>query len=256
MIIAGGSLLIDKILKSNNKLIPLDSEHFSIFNLNIKNEDIKKIYITASGGPFYFNKKIDLNKVNLKNVLSHPKWKMGINNSIDSSNFVNKILEIYELSIIYKISLDKIDFLVSSEAYIHSVIINKDNVININCFDNNMLITLVKPLYKYYPNLSLPYKNNYINSNKLNLEKFDDKRFKIYKYISILKNLSHSEQISFMILNNIAQKKYLSSDISYNNIIDYIMSNLKKIKFKSNFKSFNDIINFINLIKHKNGNKI
>ena len=119
-----------------------------------------------------------------------------------------------------------------------------------------MLITLVKPLYKYYPNLSLPYKNNYINSNKLNLEKFDDKRFKIYKYISILKNLSHSEQISFMILNNIAQKKYLSSDISYNNIIDYIMSNLKKIKFKSNFKSFNDIINFINLIKHKNGNKI
>ena len=58
-----------------------------------------------------------------------------------------------------------------------------------------------------------------------------------------------------MILNNIAQKKYLSSEIKYNNIIDYIMSNLKKTKFKSNFKSFNDIINFINSIKYKYDNK-
>ena len=256
MIIAGGNLLVDKIVSSNNKLIPLDSEHFSILNSNVENKNIKKIYITASGGPFYSNKEINLNKVNLKNVLSHPKWKMGVNNSIDSSNFVNKILEIYELSIIYKINLDKIDFFISPEAYIHSVIIYNDNVININCFDNNMLITLIKPLYDYYPNLSLPLKKNYLNPYKLNLEKFNDKRFKIYKYISTLKNLSHSEQISFMILNNIAQKKYLLSEIKYNNIIDYIMLNLKKTKFKSYFKSFNDIINFINSIKCKHDKKI
>ncbi len=57
MIIAGGSLLINKISRSKNNLIPLDSEHFSLSNLNIKNENIKNIYITASGGPFYFNKK-------------------------------------------------------------------------------------------------------------------------------------------------------------------------------------------------------
>ena len=64
----------------------------------------------------------NLKKVNLPQVLSHPKWKMGINNSIDSSNFINKILEIYELSIIYNIDINKIDFLISKEAYIHSII--------------------------------------------------------------------------------------------------------------------------------------
>ena len=58
-----------------------------------------------------------------------------------------------------------------------------------------------------------------------------------------------------MVLNNIAQKKYLASEIKYNYILDFIMSKLKKIKFKSNFKSFNDIINFINLIKYKHDNK-
>ena len=249
MIIAGGSLLINKIIKSKNTLIPLDSEHFSISNLNINNDNINKIYITASGGPFYFNKKINLNDVSKKNVLSHPKWKMGINNSIDSSNFINKVLEIYELSIIYKINLKKIDFLISPEAYIHSVIINNDNIININCFNNDMLITLIKPLEKFYSNLYKINQNIFLDTHKLKLEKFNDKRFKIYKYLSYLKKLSHAEQLSFMILNNIGQKKYLNSKIEYNNIIDFIMHNLKKIKFNSEFTSFNDTINFIKSLK-------
>ena len=53
-------------------------------NSNTKNHDIDKVYITASGGPFYFKKSINLNNVSLKQVLSHPKWDMGKNNSIDS----------------------------------------------------------------------------------------------------------------------------------------------------------------------------
>ena len=56
MIIAGGKLLINKINSSGNKLVPLDSEHFSMINSNINNNEIDKVYITASGGPFYFKK--------------------------------------------------------------------------------------------------------------------------------------------------------------------------------------------------------
>ena len=249
MIIAGGSLLINKITKTKNRLIPLDSEHFSLFNLKLRNEFVKKIYITASGGPFYFKKDINLNYVNKKNVLSHPKWKMGVNNSIDSSNFINKILEMYELSIIYNIDLKKIDFLVSSEAYIHSVIINTDNIININCFDNNMLITLMKPLQIYFPKLSIPSKDLFLNNNKMKIERFRDKRFKITNYLNSLKKLSHPEQVSFMILNNIAQKKYLTTEIEYNSIINYIVKNLKKIKLYSKFNSFDDTIKFVQFIK-------
>ena len=86
MLIAGGDILINQINLSKNTLIPLDSEHFSIFNSNIENKDINKIY-NCIRGPFYFNKKLDL-KVSFKQVISHPKWNMGINNSIDSSNFL------------------------------------------------------------------------------------------------------------------------------------------------------------------------
>ena len=63
MIIAGEKLLIDKINNSGNKLVPLDSEHFSMVNSNINNEEIDKVYITASGGPFYFKKNINLTKL-------------------------------------------------------------------------------------------------------------------------------------------------------------------------------------------------
>ena len=146
MIIAGGHLLRNKIIRSKNILLPLDSEHFSIFRLKPTDIETKHLYITASGGPFYFNKKINLDKVTKKDVVSHPKWKMGINNSIDSSNFINKMLEIFELSIIYNINISKVDFLISQEAFIHSLICFKDNTININCFENDMLIPLIKPL--------------------------------------------------------------------------------------------------------------
>ena len=254
MILAGGNLLIKKILKTKNNLIPLDSEHFSLFNYNLINENIKKIYITASGGPFYSNKKININRVTLKEVLSHPKWKMGINNSIDSSNFINKVLEMYELSVIFDVDLEKIDFLISPEAYVHSVILNKDNTVNINCFENDMLITLIKPLQFFYPDLYMKYNDNFMTPRKMKLEKFNDRRFKIIKYLDILKKFTHSQQISLMLLNNVAQKKYLRSEIKYNDIVDYIMTNLKKINFNSKFNSFNDTIRYINFIE-KNHDK-
>ena len=106
-------------------------EHFSLFNLKLLDSQIKKISITASGGPFYFNKKLNLRNVSFSKVLSHPKWSMGKNNLIDSSNFINKILEIFELSYIYNINLNKIDFVVSPEAFIHSIVQYNDHTISL-----------------------------------------------------------------------------------------------------------------------------
>ena len=136
--------MISSIRRSNNIFIPLDSEHFSLINSNFSDSNIQKIYITASGGPFF--KKIDLNGVTTEQVLKHPKWKMGINNSIDSSNFINKLLELYELSSIFDIDMKKIDFLVSRDAYVHSIIIYKNGLVSLNCFNNDMLIPMIYPL--------------------------------------------------------------------------------------------------------------
>jgi 1-deoxy-D-xylulose-5-phosphate reductoisomerase len=254
MIISGGPLLINKISKSKNILIPLDSEHFSLQKIKFNNESIKKIYITASGGPFYFNKKLKLDQVSLTQVLNHPKWKMGFNNSIDSSNFINKILEIYELSHIYQIDLKKINFLISKEAYIHSLIVFNDNTISLNSFDNDMLITLVSPLKNYF-NFNLNKDSNkYLNNLYLKLEKFDDNRFIINKYLKKLMRLNHIDQIKLLTLNKIAQKLYLNGTISYNQIINFVIKNMDKDNKIIKLYNFQSVLKYIQSIEHDHKN--
>ena len=255
MLLAGGRILIKYIQKTSNKLIPLDSEHFSLINSLTDTNFISKIYITASGGPFYFKKNVDINFVNIKNVIKHPKWKMGINNSIDSSNFINKILEMHELSIIYNIDLKKISFFVSRNAFVHSVVKYKDGTISLNCFTNDMLISLIKPLRNFYKLEDYKVDNKYIfDYSNFKILNFNDKRFKITKYISSLKKLSHDKIIRFMILNNIAHQRYIDSKIEYNDIVPFIVNNIGKKK--KTLRNFNSILKYITLIKHNYENTL
>ena len=251
LLIAGGKLLTNQIKKNKNILIPLDSEHFSLFDKNISNDNINKIYITASGGPFYFNKNTDLKKVSFKNVIKHPKWKMGINNSIDSSNFVNKYLEMFELSMIYNIDIKKIDFFISREAYVHSVIIYKDGNISFNCFDNNMILPLVKPLQYFFDFNFTNISNKYLDSKNFSISKFNDNRFKINLYKNKIRSFDHKEIIKFLILNNITHEKYIKSQVSYNNILNYIFSKIYINDGNYDLNSFKNIINYIKMIKEK-----
>ena len=112
-----------------------------------------------------------------------------------------------------------------------------------------MLIPLIKPLEQTHTIIPLHNKSNFLNLKMLNLEKFTDSRFKINKYLKLLKTFNSNKQITFMILNNIAHKKYLSGDIKYNDIVDYIMSNLKNTNSLNNLNSINKRIKFIQSIE-------
>ena len=249
MIIAGGPLLMQKIKESKNKFIPLDSEHFSLQN-SLINNNIEKIYITASGGPFFFSKLNSFKQVSLNQVLAHPKWKMGINNLIDSSNFINKMLEIFELSIIYNIPINKIDFLISRQAFIHSVVLYNDGIVSLNCFKNDMLLTLIKPLSDYYDiKTNIKSELSLFNIDKFNLKKNKDNRFKFFKYYKKMRELNHEKQIIFMVLNNLAQSLYLSKKLKYDDIIDFIMKNVGKYKSSNKLENIMDIVGFIDQIK-------
>ena len=246
LIIAGGNILMKSIKKKKCIFIPLDSEHFSLFKSKLVESEIKKVFITASGGPFYFNKNLNLKNVSFSNVLSHPKWSMGKNNLIDSSNFVNKILEIFELSYIYNIKLKKIDFVVSPEAFIHSIVQFDDGSITLNCFDNDMIITLSKPLNYFYNIKTKTNSTLFFKHKSYFFEKFSDDRFEIVKNFKKLKNFSHLEVMQFMLLNNVAQNKYLSGNINYLNIVPFI---LKRIEFGSKKYKLNTLSNIEKTLK-------
>ena len=199
---------------------------------------------------FTLQKKKSFKDVSLKQVLSHPKWKMGANNLIDSSNFINKILEIYELSIIYDIPISKIDFIISKEAFIHSIVIYDDGIISFNSFKNDMLLTLINPLQDYFTLSDKISSESYItNIKNFKFDKNFDKRFIFFKYYKKLRQFNHIQQILFMLLNNFAQSLYLSKKLNYDQIISYVMKNMEKFKFQSNLRSIPDIIKLISQIK-------
>ena len=123
-IICGWNLIKKIALKHNTKIVPVDSEHFSIMKLleNQKKNDVKKIYLTASGGPF-----LNLNISKLKNVkpneaIKHPKWKMGKKISIDSATLMNKILEVIEAHKLFEIDIKKFEIVIHPESLIHAII--------------------------------------------------------------------------------------------------------------------------------------
>ena len=125
-IVSAGHIFKNITKKHNTKIYPLDSEHFSIFQnfnkIKIDSPNLKKIYITASGGPFINKKFNSLKNISFKEAAKHPKWKMGYKNSIDSATLVNKCLELIEAHYLFDIPLTKLDILIHPESLVHSII--------------------------------------------------------------------------------------------------------------------------------------
>ncbi|OGX42004.1 MAG: 1-deoxy-D-xylulose-5-phosphate reductoisomerase, partial [Omnitrophica WOR_2 bacterium RIFCSPLOWO2_12_FULL_51_24] len=123
LVMAGG-IITARAKKRGTKIIPVDSEHSAIFQcLNGHNrEDLKKIYLTGSGGPL---KNIDpkrFDSLSPEEVVNHPRWKMGRKISVDSATLMNKGLEIIEAKWLFGVSVDKVDVLIHPEAIIHSMV--------------------------------------------------------------------------------------------------------------------------------------
>jgi len=252
VLVAGGHLLIKNIIKSNNKYIPLDSEHFSLIDLTNPDYSVKKninkITLTASGGPFYFKKNFNINNVNLRMATTHPIWKMGLKNSIDSSNLVNKILESFELSSLLNLPLNKIDILISPKVFAHSIVYYLDQRISINCFINNMNIPLTSPFKNEH--FYKTYQNTYDikNFNNLTFVKLNNSNFQILKYLKKINKFNHSEQIIFMILNSLFVIKFIKNEIKYSDIIPLIFKNMNKFPKINKFKSLYHVIKYTNMV--------
>ena len=124
MVMAGD--LINKICSENNStLIPIDSEHnaiFQVFSDNSDTKEIKKVILTASGGPFRDHSLENLKEVTVEEALNHPNWKMGKKISIDSATMMNKGLEVIEASHLFRLNVEKIEVVMHPQSIIHSFV--------------------------------------------------------------------------------------------------------------------------------------
>tara|TARA_B100002052_G_C15855197_1_gene587107 strand:+ start:531 stop:1700 length:1170 start_codon:yes stop_codon:yes gene_type:complete len=230
-IICGWNLIKKELLKNKTQFIPVDSEHFSIYSL-IKNQNpklIKKIIITASGGPFLNKKKIN-KKIKIIDALKHPNWKMGKKISIDSSTLMNKVFEVIEAKKIFQINLSKIDILINPNSYVHSIIIFNNGIIKILAHETKMDIPIFNSIYEdnsdYFYNTKL---FNIDKINNLNLSKPDKLQFKTLNLLKLIPDQDSLFETILISVNDELVKMFLNKEIEFRDLSLYL---LKIINFK------------------------
>ncbi|MDP3143657.1 MAG: 1-deoxy-D-xylulose-5-phosphate reductoisomerase [Candidatus Omnitrophota bacterium] len=123
-LVMAGALVMAEARKYGARIIPVDSEQSAIFQclMDRDKKEIKKIYLTASGGPFVSVSRNRLAKVSVKEVLNHPRWKMGRKITVDSATMMNKGLEVIEAMWLFKVAAGDIEVLIHQQAIIHSMV--------------------------------------------------------------------------------------------------------------------------------------
>lgn len=151
VLVAAGDLIMSTAREKGVNILPIDSEQSAIFQCleGRKIEEVDRLIITASGGPF-FNRKEDLATVTLEEALKHPTWKMGSKITIDSSTLMNKGLEVIEAHWLFNVPLDKIDVIVHPQSIIHSFVEFVDGSLLAQIAENQMIVPIQYTLS--YPN--------------------------------------------------------------------------------------------------------
>jgi 1-deoxy-D-xylulose-5-phosphate reductoisomerase len=234
-IICGWHLIKKTALKYNTKIIPIDSEHFSILKLleNHSLKEIEKIYITASGGPFLNYKKNQLKNIKIKDALNHPKWKMGKKITIDSSTLMNKILELIEAQKIFNIPNKKLDILIHPNSLVHAIIEMKNGLIKFLYHDTTMIIPLANAIFDGKINI-----NDFIKKKKkikaiedLYFQKVDSNIFPVIKFKNRLDEYP-STPIIINAANEVLVDQFLKKKIPFLSIYKIIMNILNDRNYK------------------------
>lgn len=129
-LVAGGQLVMSRAKEKGVAILPVDSEHSAIFQALQgchDKKELKKIILTASGGPFFGKTRIELENVTLKEALNHPNWSMGAKITVDSATMMNKGLELIEAVWLFDVKPENVDIVVHRESVIHSLIEYTDN---------------------------------------------------------------------------------------------------------------------------------
>ena len=237
-IICGWNLIKRAAIKNKTKIIPVDSEHFSILNL-LKNHsinEIKKIYITASGGPFLNYKRKQFKKIKPADALKHPKWKMGKKISVDSATLMNKILEVVEAQKLFNISNKKIDILVHPNSLVHAIIEFKNGLVKFMYHETSMIIPLANAIFdgkidieNFYQNKDDKFEDKV--TKNLNFRKVNNKIFPLIKLKNRILEFP-STPIIINAANEILVDHFLNKKLQFLGINKIIMSVLNDRNYK------------------------
>ena len=256
--------LIEKELKtSKTNFIPVDSEHFSVWfalNNKLRSSKIRKIYLTASGGPLLNLSLRDRKNIKIKQVLKHPTWNMGKKISVDSATLMNKIFEVIEAKKIFNLDYKQIDILIHPNSYIHAIVEFKNNMTTIIAHKTTMDIPIFNTL-NVDNQILTKKKIQKLDIKKLNQSIFknvDKIKFPLVKLLNKLPSENTLFETALVSTNDHLVDLYLKRKIKYEEISSNLLkiTNLKDIKLLKNKipKNIDEILKINSYVRHKINN--
>lgn len=244
-IVAGGDLILPLAKENNSEIIPIDSEHNAIFQClsgERGTEDVQKITITASGGPFLNYAISDLKNVTKNEALNHPNWKMGNKVTIDSATLVNKCLELIEAKYLFNLDEKFFDLVVHPQSIIHSIVTYIDGSSICQMSSPDMKVPIAHAL-SGSNRLPIDFLSLDFTSLNLTFQEFPRDRMEIQNIAREVCNKGSNLGTVFNAANEIAVECFINGEIKFDNIYEVIYRTFDRNDVSNvlSLESINDI---------------
>jgi 1-deoxy-D-xylulose-5-phosphate reductoisomerase len=234
-IVMAGDYIIKLAEKNGVSVLPIDSEHSAIFQCCVgeKKSQIRKIILTASGGPFY-KYAGDFSKITVEQSLAHPTWKMGKKITIDSATLMNKGFEVIEASILFGIPINKVEIVIHPQSIVHSMV---------EYIDGSIIAQLSTPDMRLPIQYALTYPErlksnikflNLVEVGKLEFYKPDFNRFPCLRLAYFAAEKGGSLPTVMNASNEIAVESFLDKEIKFTDIAKIVDKTMKSHKISKN----------------------
>ena len=223
-IVAGGDIILPLANSNNSEIIPIDSEHNAIFQCLLGEDDtkdVKKITITASGGPFLNKKLSELKNVSKSEALNHPNWKMGSKVTIDSATLVNKCLELIEAKYLFDLDEKYFDLVIHPQSIIHSIVTYIDGSSICQLSMPDMRVPIAHALSNKN-RLSIDFDSIDFSKQNLTFQEFPDDRQEIQSIARQVCNEGGHLGAVFNAANEVAVESFLNDQITFEKIYEVI----------------------------------
>jgi len=243
IMVSAGEIIMEKAKENEIRIIPIDSEHSGLFQCIQPPyyENIEKIIITASGGPFYNLKETALENISVEEALNHPNWQMGKKVSVDSATLMNKGLEVIEAYWFFNLPINKIEILIHPQSYVHALVQYDDGSMIAQLSDHDMRIPIHYALhYPVRKKNSLP-RINLAKIGQLTFKKLDSKRFPSIELCYEALRQGGTLPVVLNAANEIAVNAFLKQEIKFKDIVKIVATVMSKHQNKSN-PNISDII--------------
>ena len=243
-LVVAGDIVMSLAKNNNVEIIPVDSEHSAIFQClkNGKKNEVKKILLTASGGPFYGRTRDALSKITVDEALAHPTWKMGPKITIDSATLMNKGFEVIEAVHLFDVAPENVEVLVHKESIIHSMV---------EYIDNSVIAQLSVPDMRYCVQYALDYPLrsdaiiNELDLTKISTLHFAKPDLETFSLLACaIDSIKKGGAVPAVLnaANEVAVDAFLNGKISFTDIIDKVEKVVCDLSFASEFTSLDDIL--------------